>query len=219
MKKAVIFDLDGTLTDTLGSIAAAGNEMLAGRGYGPQPLDAYRYYAGDGARTLVRRLLAASQAPDLEAELPQALEDYLEIFARTCTQGVAPFPGIVELLEQLRARGVATAVLSNKPQPMTLAVVEQFFGPGRFTVVQGQTPEIPPKPDQAGVRAVLQRLGLKPQDCLYVGDTDTDMDTGRLAGMETVGVLWGFRGQEELLAHGAQHLILQPAQLLDLLAL
>lgn len=217
MKKAVVFDLDGTLTDTLGSIAAAGNEMLQGRGLAPQPLDGYRYYAGDGAKTLVERLLRASHVSDVEGQLPQALTEYLEIFARTCTQGVAPFPGIVALLDQLKARGVATAVLSNKPQPMTLAVVEQFFGPGRFTVVQGQTPEIPPKPDQAGIRAVLKRLGVQPQEGLYVGDTDTDMDTGRLAGMETVGVLWGFRGREELLAHGAKHLIEEPAQLLDLL--
>lgn len=217
MKHAVIFDLDGTLTDTVGSIAEAGNAMLTLRGYAPQPVDAYRYFAGDGAKMLVLRALTAAGDPDPECSLPQALEQYMEIFARTCTNGVNPFDGIPELLNELKARSIHTAVLSNKPHPMTVDVVHSIFGDGVFTIVQGQTADIPPKPDQTGVQRILAQLNLQPKDCLYVGDTDVDMDTGRNAGMETVGVLWGFRDEAELKAHRADHIISHPLQILELL--
>lgn len=217
MKKAVIFDLDGTLTDTVGSIAEAGNKMLQLRGYEPQPVDAYRYFAGDGAKVLVIRALKASGETNVEAVLPEALEQYMGIFAQTCTNGVKPFDGIPELLAELAARGIRTAVLSNKPHPMTVDVVRSIFGEGVFTIVQGQTAEIPPKPDQTGVQAILRQLDLKAEDCLYVGDTDVDMDTGRNAGMDTVGVLWGFRDEAELKAHHASHIIAHPLEMLELL--
>lgn len=217
MKQAVIFDLDGTLTDTIGSIAEAGNAMLTLRGYAPQPVDAYRYFAGDGAKVLVLRALTAAGDPNPEGSLAEALEQYMDIFARTCTNGVKPFDGIPELLRELKLRGIHTAVLSNKPHPMTVDVVQSIFGEGVFTIVQGQTAEIPPKPNQTGVHHILTELDLKPEDCLYVGDTDVDMDTGRNAGIETVGVLWGFRDEAELMAHHAAHIISHPLQILELL--
>lgn len=217
MKKAVIFDLDGTLTDTVGSIAEAGNGMLKLRGLEPQPVDAYRYFAGDGAKVLVLRALAAAGEAKPEAVIDEALAQYMEIFKDTCTHGVKPFDGIVELLEELAARNVAAAVLSNKPHPMTVDVVHSFFGENTFAVVQGQTADIPPKPDQTGVNRILAQLGLSAADCLYVGDTDTDMQTGRNAGMESVGVLWGFRNEEELRKHHADHIIAHPLELLKLL--
>lgn len=217
MKKAVIFDLDGTLTDTVASIAEAGNAMLALRGFGPQPVDRYRFFAGDGAKALVLRALAAAGEATPAAVVDEALEQYLTIFAPLCTKGVKPFDGIPELLHQLKQRGVAVAVLSNKPHPMTCTVVREMFGKDTFTVVQGQEADIPPKPDQTGVNRILAQLQLQAEDCLYVGDTDTDMDTARNAGMESVGVLWGFRQEEELRKHHASHIISQPLQLLELL--
>lgn len=217
MKRAVIFDLDGTLTDTVGSIAEAGNAMLTLRGYQPQPVEAYRYFAGDGAKMLVLRALTAVGDPNPDGSLDEALDQYMEIFARTCTNGVKPFDGIPELLNELKVRGIRTAVLSNKPHPMTLDVVHSIFGDGVFTVVQGQTADIPPKPDQTGVQHILAQLGLQAQDCLYVGDTDVDMDTGCNANMETVGVLWGFRDEAELKAHHADHIISHPLRILELL--
>ena len=217
MKQAVIFDLDGTLTDTVGSIAEAGNRLLALRDYKPQPVDAYRYFAGDGAKTLVLRLLTAAGDPHPECSLPEALKQYMDIFSETCTHNVAPFAGIPELLRELSDRGVRTAVLSNKPHPMTLDVVHTFFGPDVFTVIQGQTAQIPPKPDQTGVQHILQKLNLSAADCLYVGDTNVDMDTGRNAGIDTVGVLWGVRDEAELRAHHATYIVSQPLAILDLL--
>lgn len=217
MKRAVIFDLDGTLTDTVGSIAEAGNAMLTLRGWNAQPVDAYRYFAGDGAKTLVLRALTAAGDPEAEHSLSEALAQYMDFFAKTCTHGVKPFDGIPELLAQLKQRDIRIAVLSNKPHPMTVDVVHCFFGETLFDVVQGQTADIPPKPDQTGVQRILSQLNLSAEDCLYVGDTDTDMDTGRNASMETIGVLWGFRGEDELKAHHADHIISHPLQLLDLL--
>ncbi len=217
MKQAVIFDLDGTLTDTVGSIANACNSMLKLRGLAPQPTDAYRYYAGDGAKMLVFRALTASGDLDAETSLSEALEQYMNIFAKTCTDGVKPFDGIPELLNELKVRGIYTAVLSNKPHPMTVDVVNSFFPEGTFTIIQGQTDDIPPKPDQKGIEYILSLLKLRAEDCLYVGDTDTDMQTGKNADMETVGVLWGFRDEDELRRHKADHIISQPLQLLDFL--
>ncbi len=217
MKQAVIFDLDGTLTDTVGSIANACNQMLQLRGYEPQPVDAYRYYAGDGAKALVLRALKAAGDEAVETHINEALAQYMGIFAETCTVGVKPFDGIPELLQELKTRGVHTAVLSNKPHPMTVDVVRSFFGDDTFTLVQGQCEGIPPKPDQTGVNHILSQLGLQAEDCLYVGDTDTDMQTGKNAKMDTVGVLWGFRDEEELRRHHADYIITHPLQLLELL--
>lgn len=217
MKKAVIFDLDGTLTDTVGSIAEAGNAMLKRRGFEPQPVDAYRFFAGDGAKTLVLRALAAAGETEPEAVIDEALAQYMDIFATTCTNGVKPFDGIVELLNTLKERGIAAAVLSNKPHPMTCTVVQEIFGDAVFAVVQGQEAGMPPKPDQTGIKRILAQLNLQPEDCLYVGDTDTDMDTACNAGMEGVGVLWGFRQEAELREHHASHIISHPLQLLELL--
>ena len=217
MKKAVIFDLDGTLTDTIGSIAEAGNAMLTLRGLQPQPVDSYRFFAGDGAKALVLRALAAAGEGDPAAVIDQALAQYMNIFKDTCTHGVKPFDGIVELLAEMKQRGIAAAVLSNKPHPMTVDVVHSFFGTETFAVVQGQTADIPPKPDQTGINRILAQLKLSSADCLYVGDTDTDMDTGRNAGIETVGVLWGFRDEAELRKHHADHIIAHPLEMLKLL--
>ncbi len=217
MKQAVIFDLDGTLTDTVGSIANACNSMLKLRGLEAQPIDAYRYYAGDGAKMLVLRALKAAGDSDAESSLSEALEQYMNIFAKTCTDGVKPFDGIPELLSELKSRGIRTAVLSNKPHPMTVDVVNSFFPEGTFTIIQGQTADIPPKPDQKGVEHILSLLKLSADACLYVGDTDTDMQTGKNAGMETIGVLWGFRDEDELRRHNADHIIAEPLQLLNFL--
>ena len=182
LKQAIIFDLDGTLTDTVGSIAEAGNAMLTLRGWQAQAVDAYRYFAGDGAKALVLRALIAAGDSNAEQSLPEALAQYMEIFAETCTHGVKPFDGIPELLTQLKERGVRIAVLSNKPHPMTVDVVHSFFGESLFDVVQGQTADIPPKPDQTGVQHILAQLlkgvlGVIAQGLdMGIGSTGTDQE-------------------------------------------
>lgn len=216
MIHAVIFDLDGTLLNTVDSMAEAGNNMLAQVGLPRQPNNSYRFFAGDGSRVLVQRALAAAGGSTDEAFAEQAHRLYISFFTETCTHNVAPYPGILGLLTQLQRHGIACAVLSNKPHQQTADVVSRFFPPELFAAVQGQVDGVPLKPDPQGVYAILRRLSLSPEQCLYVGDTGVDMETGRNAGITTVGVEWGFRGRQELLEHHACHIIQNPSQLLEL---
>lgn len=216
MKRAVIFDLDGTLLNTVESMAVAGNRMLRDLGLRPQPVDRYRYYAGDGADMLVQRALL--EAGDVElSRYEEAKARYRAYFARSCTYHVRPYQGILELLNGIKGRGARTAVLSNKPHRQTLEVIQAYF-PGVFDAVQGQTEAVPRKPDPVGVRAILKKLNLKAEDCLYVGDTNVDMMTAHAAGIFGVGVLWGFRTREELEQNHADAIVNTPAEILQILS-
>lgn len=237
-KKACIFDLDGTLADTVRSIAYSGNLTLGAFGYKPLPEENYKYYAGDGAKELVRRFLGAVRGrdggdlsaasleraleigagvPDEDREFQDMYRKYREIFGENCMYEVKPYPGIPELLQALRQRGVKTAVLSNKPHAQTLDVVERLFGPGTFDMVQGQMEGIPKKPSPKGALHIAAAFSAEPWECLYAGDTNTDMQTGNAAGMFTVGVLWGFRDEKELLDNHAMALLRHPLEMLPYL--
>ena len=253
-KKACIFDLDGTLADTIASIAYSGNLTLAEFGYEALPEKNYNYYAGDGAKELVRRFLSAARevkqavtkrlvlntpadvpriseaervladAPhewqrakrisDSDAEFQAMFSRYKEIFAEYCMYRVKPFDGIPELLSELRRRGIRTAVLSNKPHLQTIDVVGKIFGKDCFDWVQGQQDGVPKKPAPDGALRIAARFGVKPEECVYSGDTNTDMQTGNAAGMLTLGVLWGFRDEKELLDNHAAALLKKPEELL-----
>lgn len=214
--KAAIFDLDGTLADTLESIAYSANQALARLGYEALPVPDYRYYAGDGARELLKRALYASG--DTSGERLEEIEPvYAGIFERDCMYKVHPYDGIEELLSVLRKQGIRTAVLSNKPHARTVDVINRLFVPGTFDYVQGQMEGIERKPSPAGAFKIAEVFGVQPEECIYLGDTNTDMKTGRAAGMFTVGVLWGFRGKEELLENGAMKLAEHPADIEELL--
>jgi phosphoglycolate phosphatase len=213
--RGVVFDLDGTLLDTLEDIADAANAALAERRHPVHPVDAYRYFVGDGAPTLIHRILPESaRTPEEEAVL---LRRYKELYGTGWDRKTAPYPGIVEMLGALAARGLHLAVLSNKPQDATTSCVEGFFKGCAFAIVQGQTEEFPKKPDPAGANAIALRCGIGPAEWLYVGDTATDMQTAVGAGMFPVGALWGFRTADELAAHGARKLITHPSELITLL--
>lgn len=214
--RAVIFDLDGTLADTLASITYCTNRTLASYGLPSFLPEDYRYFVGDGAAKLIERALKRCGGNAME-RFDQVLASYMENFQEDCMYQVQPYPGIRELLTGLKEQGVRICVLSNKPHPNTVQVVEQLFGKGFFDVVQGQTPEIRKKPDPSGVFRILETLQLRPEEALYVGDSCVDMDTGKAAGTTTVGVLWGFRDREELEAHGADALIAEAAELSALL--
>lgn len=233
-KKAYIFDLDGTLADTIHSIARASNRTLACFGYAPLPEKHYNYYAGDGAKELVRRFLSAARLaktgdrikpdrteppylPDEDAEFQRAFIQYKRFFAEDCMYEVKPFDGIPELLSELRSRGIRTAVLSNKPHAQTVSVVKQLFGTEAFDLVQGQVDGIPKKPAPDGALRIAEQFSVRPEDCVYCGDTNTDMQTGKAAGMFTVGVLWGFREEAELRENGADALAAHPLALLNYL--
>lgn len=213
--RGVVFDLDGTLLDTLEDIADAANAALAERGHPAHPVDAYRYFVGDGAPTLIHRILPeSSRTPEEEAYL---LARYKQIYGDGWNRKTVPYPGITDMLRALAARGLTLAVLSNKPQDATTACVEGFLVGCDFVIVQGQTDIFPKKPDPAGANAIARQCGIGPAEWLYVGDTATDMQTAVRAGMVPVGALWGFRTADELTAHGARRLIAHPSELVSIL--
>lgn len=214
--KAFIFDLDGTLADTVESIAYSANAAIEKVGLKGNPAEEYKKYAGDGAAEMLRRSLKA--AGDAELKYFEQVEAYYkEIFLEHCLYKVTPYKGIREMLEELKAAGIKIAVLSNKPHERTLDVVEGLFGKGYFHTIQGQTPEIERKPSPLGAYKIRDFFGIVSEECVYVGDTDTDMITGKSGKMYTVGVTWGFRDRQELKEYGADKIIDHPKELLDLI--
>ena len=214
MKKAVIFDLDGTLADTIASITYCGNLALSRFGLPSFGEEDYKHFVGDGAAMLIRRALLAAGDERLE-HFDEVYEAYLEIFAKDCMYQVKPYEGICALLEELKRLSVRIAVLSNKPDADSRRVVDELFGKGYFDFVQGQRADIPRKPDPAGVYRIMEAFVLPAGDFLYVGDSGVDMKTGRAAGIFTVGVLWGFRDRKELVENGADAVISKPLELLS----
>ncbi|HEY8209797.1 MAG TPA: HAD-IA family hydrolase [Myxococcaceae bacterium] len=212
-KRAAIFDLDGTLLDTLQDIASAMDHALQQHGLAPHTLDEYREFIGEGVRNLVRRSVGASGgAGELENEVMTTYRRRYESHMAVATR---PYPGVRELLEGLRARDVPAAVLSNKPDEATRALVDRFF-PGLLAVVRGERPSAPRKPDPTSALEVARALGVEPPACLFVGDSRIDMETATRAEMFAVGVLWGFRSREELEASGARALVSVPGEILRL---
>lgn len=212
MYQACIFDFDGTLCDSVESIAVCANHALRDLGLKEVSLADYKLLVGDGVNMLVKRLLCRNGKES--QELFDSLKArYMEYFQEGCRYHVTPYPGIVELLEELKGLGAKLGVISNKPHANTVDVIEQVFGDEIFDWVQGQTKEIPRKPDPAGALYTARRLGVSPKECLYIGDTGTDMKTGTAAGMYTVGVLWGFRDRKELQETGAMEIVEEPSQL------
>lgn len=213
--RACIFDLDGTLCDSVESITWSANHMLADFGMRQASTKDLEIFAGDGVDVLVRRLLRFGG--DEEAvHFDEAKKRYMEYFREGCMYHVKAYPGIPEVLEKLKAQGAKLAVLSNKPHENTKSVIEQVFGSGMFDLVQGQSGLFPRKPAPDGALYLADKFGVPAGECLYAGDTGTDMKTGKAAGMYTVGVLWGFRGREELLRDGADCIISEAGELADI---
>jgi phosphoglycolate phosphatase len=214
MPAAAIFDLDGTLLDTLDDLADSANEALETSGFPGHPVASYRTFVGDGMTVLMERILPeADRSPATVASL---LELYRAAYQRRWKAKTRLYPGIDALLHNLTERGIPLAVLSNKPQAYTEIVMAHFLGHHRFEIIFGQREGIPHKPHPAGAHEIAARLGRAAADILFIGDTSTDMDTATAAGMIPVGVLWGFRGAEELQSHGAAHLVAEPEEILTL---
>ena len=210
--KAVLFDLDGTLADTLADLANATNHALTQLGCATHPVNAYRYFVGDGARNLLLGTLPAEKRDRVDEGVRLMKEHY----EAHCFDLTRLYPGIRELVAALTERGYKLAVLSNKPHDFTKRMVAHYFQPNSFTVVQGQLPNVPLKPDPTAALRIASELGIPPGEWLYLGDTNTDMRTAKAAGMHAVGVLWGFREREELLASGAERLVAKPNDVLQL---
>ena len=210
-RAGVLFDLDGTLLDTLEDLADSTNRCLARLGLPGLPTQSYRYFVGDGLANLARRVLPAERRDEATVEALKELfnRDYDGHWA----DKTRPYDGIAELLDELAARGRPMAILSNKPHAFTQAMVGHFFRPWSFTGVFGARESHPRKPDPAAALEICAGMGLEAAEMLYAGDTRTDMQTARNAGMFAVGVLWGFRPREELVDNGAQALVAAPQEL------
>lgn len=207
---AVVFDLDGTLVDSLADIAATVNQVLAENQLPTYDVPRYRYFVGDGVVTLFDRVLPAEL--DRAAWTPRCVSRFGEIYEHQWRVATRPYAGIDAMLGALRARNIPLAILSNKPHAFTLQCVETIFGADAFPLVLGQRDSVPRKPDPAGAFEVARHFGVAPERCVYLGDSLVDMQTACRAGMFPVGALWGFRTGDELLAHGAARLIAHPSE-------
>lgn len=210
--QAALFDLDGTLTDTLTDIADAMNRALAQFGLPTWPVEEYKYLVGNGAEVLSQR--AVRGRSELAEDVRRVYQAWYETHNQVTTR---PYPGIGEMLSALQHRGIALAVFSNKPHADTVNVVKHYFPEVPFRCVRGQQEGTPVKPDPAGALVIAQAMGVAPENFVYLGDTRVDMTCARRAGMHPVGVLWGFRQEAELRESGAEAIIRQPEELLALL--
>ena len=210
---AVIFDLDGTLINSLDDLADCANAVLRERGFAPHPADAYRLFVGEGMETLMRRAAPEGADDDTVRRLTAGMR---ECYGRGWAGKTRPYDGIVPMLERLAALALPLAVLSNKPDDLTRETVRHFFPDTVFARVTGSPPGGRAKPDPALALSIAGELGLTPERVLFVGDSRTDMDTATAAGMFPAGALWGFRPAEELLAHGAKALLEKPERIYEL---
>ena len=214
MIKACIFDLDGTLADTLESMAYVTNEIMQKYGLKTLPTDNFRYYSGEGADMLMQRALKDAGDKEL-IHYEEGRRLYREMFAADPMYKVVPYEGMPETLKELKKRGIRLAVCSNKPHPAAVKVIAQLYGDD-FDMVLGQSDAIRRKPAPDGPLMIAGKFGVRPEECMYVGDTSTDMKTGKAAGMFTVGALWGFRDREELNANGADLVAEHPTDMVKI---
>ena len=213
MHGALIFDLDGTLVESLPGISASLNRALMRHGFSGHGEAAVRGFIGDGARMLVTRALGTGVA---EPHLESVLRGFGEDYAASWQNGTSPYPGITDLLADLRARGVALAVLSNKPHTFTTEIVAKLFPEHTFAAVLGHREGMPHKPDPAGALEIAAALGCAPENCILIGDSTMDLETARNAGMVSIAVTWGYHDRERLL--GADKVAENMEELVALLA-
>lgn len=213
--KGIIFDLDGTLADTLTDIARSMNRVLKAHRYPVHPVEDYKLLVGRGLDNLVLHSLPeySRQAALVNKCLAEMIEDYTE----NCLVSTCLYEGIREMLDELVKHDMKLAVFSNKAEPLTHKIVRHLLGDIPFAKVMGARSDFPKKPDPAGALFICKQMELYPLEIIYMGDTDVDMITATRAGMYAVGVLWGFRTGEELLANGGKIILQQPSDLMELL--
>ncbi len=213
--QAVVFDLDGTLLDSLADIANAANTVLQSHDFPTHSIESYRYFVGSGVRHLLCKTLP-EEFHDDEQLGRRLIAEFIEEYHRTWNVESRLYDGVTQMLDELVRQELALAVLSNKPQAATSKCVNYYLPQYSFATVLGQSEHRPPKPDLTGAREVLTELGVEPQACLYLGDTAVDMQTACSAAMVPIGATWGFRDQAELEQAGAEWIIDQPLELLDI---
>ena len=213
--KVILFDLDGTLLDTLEDLGNSVNRVLAKKGFPTHDLDRYRYFVGDGALMLITRALPKQKRKN---DVIQACVDAFQLdYSQNWKVKTRLYDGIAEMLDELVTRNLKLAVLSNKPHIFTKQSVDNLLSNWRFEIVLGQRDAVPRKPSPEGALEIVENLNTKPENVLYLGDSAVDMQTAVAAGMFPVGVLWGFRSMKELQDAGAKVLIERPSEVLPLL--
>lgn len=214
MKKLVIFDLDGTLLNTIDDLGNAANHALAECGFPTHALSAYPYFVGNGITRLIERVLPEDYRT--EAEVNRVRATFITYYNNHLTDFTKPYPGIVELLESLTLRNIHVAVASNKYQEGVEKLITHFFPNIPWSAVEGQKPDLPTKPDPSIVFEILAKAPTPKADVLYIGDSGVDMTTARRACVESVGVSWGFRPIKELRDNYADHIVNSPSEILQI---
>ncbi len=212
--KCAIFDLDGTLMNTINTIAYYCNDTLKHFSLPAIDVEKYKYFVGKGAENLIRRILAHHNACD-EETFKKAYEYYNKNYNANPHYLTEVYEGIPEVLVALKNKGFKLAVLSNKPHYPTCEIIKKYFGDELFNVVYGARDGYPKKPDTTVPLAIASELGVEPLECIYLGDTNTDMQTGKASGFFTIGVLWGFRTKEELEENNADALVEHPSEIIN----
>ena len=203
--KLVIFDLDGTLLDTIGDLASAVNYAMRMKGYPEHTLEEYRFFVGNGVRKLIERSLPEDKKGG-PMEIEEDLRYFMQYYQDHLSDRTVPYRGIPELLATLSSQGMMMAVASNKYHKATTALVSRLFPDIDFVAVMGQREGVPTKPDPSVVYEIMRIAGVSEEEVLYVGDSGVDMQTAKNAGVESVGVTWGFRPVEELIKNQASHI-------------
>lgn len=211
MTRLVIFDLDGTLLNTIDDLAASTNYALQLHGYPVHKPEEYRFFVGNGITKLIERALPEEARSE---NIVQAVrKEFVAYYQQHKTDLTRPYPGIPELLQGLKSEGVLLAVASNKYHEGTVELVEHYFGKDLFAVVLGHRENVPPKPDPAIVYEILRQTDIDKADTLYVGDSGVDMQTAANSGIRSIGVTWGFRPRRELEENGASQILEEPGRL------
>ena len=212
--KLCIFDLDGTLINSLYDLADAMNYALQKYGFPVHDREKYRFMVGGGISVVADRAMAVPAEIEKKEAVLANFNDYYQVHN---TDNTVPYEGITELFDNLDNKGVLYSVLSNKPDKFTKQIINKLFPDRKFAAVIGKRDEFPRKPDPASVNNLISDLGFYSRDCLYIGDSNIDMQTAKNASLRSVGVSWGFRPISELLESGAQHIAEKPADILNYL--
>ena len=214
MIKAVLFDLDGTLADSLIDLADGVNRAIASKGFPTHPVEAFKYFVGDGIPKMIERALPESNR---DADTVNEIKDiFLPYYAVHYADNTYAYEGMPELVTALKEQGFIVAVVTNKEQNMANEVVLSLYG-NVFDLIFGKRDGIPAKPDPTAALMAMEELGVTPQECVFIGDSGMDVATAVNSGAVPVGELWGFRKENELLANGAKYIISKPSELLDII--
>jgi len=211
--KAAFFDMDGTLVNSMADLATATNFAMEKHGFPAKPEENYAYYAGNGIYKMIERALEPIVVS--EAKLKEIRDDFFDYYETHCTVKTYAYEGVGRLVQTLKEKGIKVACITNKVEKIANDIIDHFFG--GMDIVYGQIDGMPNKPDPYFTNKALEELHIKPEECVFIGDTDVDMQTAKNSGTIGIGVLWGFRPKEELIANGAKHIAENAEEIIEII--